>query len=147
MCLKGHFTGAGVRGGALLRPLSPPVLLPAPLLSLEEGQGHSPDLDLPWAALEVPVSLNGSGFCFFPSGLADCHPSWSRYSSPNSDCCVPVSITSLSFLYLAVIVDHLVMLILPLKRVCAVRGWTFTLGFPIRPWTNTLIRDKIFKHG
>ena len=55
MCLKGHFTGAGVRGGALLRPRSPPVLLPAPLLSLEEGQGHSPDLDLPWAALEVPV--------------------------------------------------------------------------------------------
>ena len=31
------------------------AVIPASLLSPEEGQGHSPDLDLPWAALEATV--------------------------------------------------------------------------------------------
>ena len=95
---------------------------------------------------DIPY-LNSSAF--FPLGLQTVILHGFDTQVPTQDYCVPVSITflCLSFLYLAVIVEHLVMLILPLRRVCAVRGWTFTLGFPIRPWTNILIRDKIFKHG
>lgn len=46
----------GEQRGAPPMPLSPTVPLPCALtLSQEEGLGHSPDLDLPWAALEAIV--------------------------------------------------------------------------------------------